>query len=154
LGWTGNSGVTTALALLALGTAGSWAETKIARADLPSMVEKAVAEASKGATIRGLSREVKGGKTFYEAELTVNGHERDLRIDESGKVVDVEEELPLASLPSAAQEGLKKAAGAVEIVKVESLTKAGKLVAYEAVVKAAGKTTEVQVDPNGSRLKP
>jgi hypothetical protein len=50
----------------------------------------------------GLAREVEGGKTFYEASLTVNGHERDIPINESGKVVEVEEALPLAALPSAA----------------------------------------------------
>jgi hypothetical protein len=38
------------------------------------------------------------------------------------------------------------------IGKVEPLTKAGKLVAYEAVVKMGTKRSEVQVGPDGRKL--
>jgi uncharacterized membrane protein YkoI len=139
--------------VLAFGAAGA-AEKKITRAELPATVERAVAEQSKAATIRGFALEKKGGKTFYEAELTVNGRRRDILIDEAGSVVEVEQELPLEELPNPAREGLKRAVGSGEIVKVESLSKSGKLVAYEAVVKADGKRHEVQVDSSGKALSP
>lgn len=146
------SGVVTVAALVALAASGGGEERRIARADLPPAVEKALVEQSKGATIRGLSKELSGAKTVYEAELTVNGHARDIVIDESGRVVEVEEELALESLPPAVKAGLRKAAGAGDIVKVESLMKLGKLVAYEASVKTGSKHTEVKVGPDGKDL--
>ena len=141
-----------AVVLLVAGPVVRGAEKKITRAELPPAVEKTVAELAKGATIRGFSREIEQGKTSYEAQLTVNGHGRDVSIDERGKVVEVEEELALDTLPTAVKEGLKKAAGSGQIVKVESLTKSGKLVAYEAAVKTGSKRSEVQVDPDGKAL--
>jgi hypothetical protein len=45
-------------------------EKRVRREDLPPAVEKTVAEQSKGASIKGFSKEVEHGKTYYEAELT------------------------------------------------------------------------------------
>src|SRR5437899_1803660 len=53
-------------------------EKKIKRSDLPPAVEKTVARESVGATIRGFSEEKENGQTFYEAEMTVNGHSKDV----------------------------------------------------------------------------
>jgi uncharacterized membrane protein YkoI len=127
-------------------------EKKIQRSDLPPAVEKTVAEQSKGATIKGFSTEVEDGKKIYEVELTVNGHGKDVSMDTQGNVIEVEEEVPIASLPQAVKEGLTKAAGKGTITKVESLTKKGKLVAYEAVVKTGTKSSEIQVGPDGKKL--
>jgi len=127
-------------------------EKKIKRADLPPAVEKTVAEQSKGATIKGFSTEVENGKKIYEAQLIVNGHGRDISMDEEGNIVEVEEEVALDSLPPAVKEGLLKAAGTGTIGKVESLTKKGKLVAYEAVVKTGKKRSEIQVGSDGKKL--
>ena len=127
-------------------------EKKINRADLPPAVQKAVGELSKGATIRGFSTEIDRGKRIYEAELSVNGHEKDISMDDQGKVVEIEEEIEMSSLPAAVKDGLTKSAGTGTIGKVESLTKAGKLVAYEAVVKTGTKRSEVQVGPDGRKL--
>jgi uncharacterized membrane protein YkoI len=136
-------------ALLLAGPIVRGAEKKITRAELPPAVEKAVAELTRDATIRGLSTETEQGRTFYEAELTVKGRGRDVLIDEGGKVVEVEEELALDTLPAAIRDALQKAAGAGQIVKVESLTRSGRLVAYEATVKTGGKRSEIRVDPDG-----
>jgi hypothetical protein len=64
----------------------------------------------------------------------------------------VEAEVAMDSLPTAVQEGLRKAAGSGTIAKIESLTKNGKLVAYEALVKTGTKRSEIQVGPNGEKL--
>jgi uncharacterized membrane protein YkoI len=109
-------------------------EKKIGRKDLPPAVEKTVAEQSKGASIKGFSTEVENGKKLYEVGLTVNGHGKDISIDAQGKVVETEEEVSLGSLPTAVKDGLAKAAGKGIITEVESLSKGGKLVAYEAAV--------------------
>jgi uncharacterized membrane protein YkoI len=127
-------------------------EKKLARKDLPPAVEKTVAEQSKGATITGFSTEVEDGKKIYEAALVVDGHGRDISMDKDGRVLEIEDEVMLASLPAAVQDGLKAAAGKGTLGKVEALSKNGKLVAYESVVTLAGKHHEVQVGPDGKKL--
>jgi hypothetical protein len=73
-------------------------------------------------------------------------------MDENGNIVEIEEEAALDSLPPAANEALIEAAGSGKIVKVESLTKNGRLVAYEAVVRTGKKRHEIQVGPDGRKL--
>ena len=131
---------------------GSAQEKKITRAELPPAVEKTVAAESAGATIKGFSQEKEKGETFYEAELVVNGHSKDVLIDASGSVVEVEEEVAPGSLPAEVKAGLQAKAGKGKILKVESLTKKGKLVAYEAKVESNGKKSEIQVGPDGKPL--
>ncbi|HET6181727.1 MAG TPA: hypothetical protein VFE61_32715 [Candidatus Sulfotelmatobacter sp.] len=142
----------TALAALALTTTAVAQEKKIQRADLPPAVEKTVAVQSQGATIKGFSQEKENGQTQYEAEMTVKGHSKDVTIDPSGAVVEVEEQVSLDSLPAAVKDGLQAKAGKGKIVKVESLTKHDKLVAYEAKVQTEGKKSEIQVGPDGKLL--
>ena len=127
-------------------------EKKIKREALPAAVERTVAEQGRDASIKGFSTEVENGKRLYEVELTVNGHGKDISMDEDGKIVEVEEEVAMDSLPPAVKAGLTRAAGSGTLTKVESLTKAGKLVAYEASVKNGTKHSEVQVGPNGNKL--
>jgi hypothetical protein len=127
-------------------------ERKIKRPDLPPAVEKTVAEVSKDATIRGFNIEKENGRTSYEVEMVVNGHSKDVQIDPSGTVTEVEEEVAMDSLSAAVKAGLAAKASGGKIVKVESLTKKGKLVAYEAKVETSGKRSEVQVGPDGKPL--
>lgn len=127
-------------------------EKKIRRADLPPAVEKTVATESQGATIKGFSEEKENGQTYYEAEMTVSGHSKDLVIDKNGAIVEIEEQVALDSLPPDVKSGLQQKSGSGKILKVESLTKHGKLVAYEAKVEANGKKKEIQVGPDGKAL--
>jgi hypothetical protein len=55
-------------------------------------------------------------------------------------------------LSPAVRDGLQAKAGNGKLVKVESLTKKDKLVAYEAQVVTNGKRSEVQVGPDGKPL--
>ena len=142
----------TVLAVLSFTTMVLAQEKKIERKDLPPAVEKTVVAESQGATIKGFSQEKENGQLNYEAELTVNGHSKDILIDPTGAVIEIEEQVPLESLPMAVKEVLQTKAGTGKILKVESLTKHGKLVAYEAVVQNAGKKKEIQVGPDGEQL--
>jgi hypothetical protein len=127
-------------------------EKKIKRSDLPPAVEKTVAAQSAGATIRGFSTEKEKGQTFYEAEMMVDGHSKDVLIATDGTIVEVEEQVALDSLSADVKAGLQAKAAKGKILKVESLTKKGKLVAYEAQVETNGKKSEVQVGPDGKPL--
>ena len=127
-------------------------ERKLKRAQLPPAVEKTVAEQSQGATIKGFSTEIEKGKRVYEVAMTVDGHGKDILIDSKGNVIEIEAEVAMDSLSQPVRDGLTKAAGAGTISKVESLTKMGTLVAYEAVVTRGAKHSEIQVGPNGEKL--
>lgn len=127
-------------------------EKKIQRSDLPPAVEDTVAAEGRGAVIRGFSMENDNGQTYYEAEMTVNGHGRDVLIDKSGAVVEVEEQVLFDSLPASVREGLQAKAGKGKIVKVESIAKHNRLVAYEGKVLTGTKKSEVQVGPDGKPL--
>jgi len=137
--------------LLLAGTAFAQ-EKKIKRSDLPPAVEKTVTVQSAGATIRGFSTEKEKGQTLYEVEMTVNGHSKGISMASDGSIVEIEEQVALDSLSPEVKAGLQAKAGKGKILKVESLTKKDKLVAYEAQVETNGKKSEVQVGPDGKPL--
>jgi hypothetical protein len=127
-------------------------EKKLKKAELPAAVQKTADEQSQGATVKGYSSEVEDGKLQYEVSLIANGHGKDVTIAPNGSVLEVEEEVPLDSLPAAVREGLQKQAGTGKIGKVESITKHNTLVAYEAHVRTGARHSEVQVGPDGKAL--
>jgi uncharacterized membrane protein YkoI len=142
----------TIIITLSLTTIALAQEQKIKRTDLPPAVEKTVAVQSQGATIKGFSQEKENGQTLYEAEMTVSGHSKDVLIDPTGAVVEVEEQVAFDFLPAAVKDGLQSKAGKGKILKVESITKHDKLVAYEAKVQTDRKKSEIQVGPAGKPL--
>jgi uncharacterized membrane protein YkoI len=115
-------------------------------------VQKAAAEQSKGSTVKGYSQENEGGQIQYEVSLLVNGHSKDITMDAQGNVMEIEEEVDIKAVPPEVRNGLQKQAGDGRIGKVESLTKRGTLVAYEAQVNKGVKHSEVQVGPDGKAL--
>jgi len=82
----------------------------------------------------------------------VRGRTRDVLMDSTGAVVEVEQQVTMASLPAAVAAGLKAQAGKGRITKVQTITKHGTLVAYEARVVTGGKRSEIQVGPDGKPL--
>jgi hypothetical protein len=140
------------IAMLVAGGLAFGQEHKIKRADLPPAVEKTVAAQAQGAAILGFSTEKEHGQTFYEAEMMVNGHSKDILMDAGGAIVEVEEQVELGKLPADVKAGLTAKAGKGEIKKVESITKHDKLVAYEAQISTNGKRSEIQVGPDGKPL--
>jgi uncharacterized membrane protein YkoI len=127
-------------------------EKKVKRSDLPPAVEKTVAAQSQGATLRGFSEEQENGQTYYEAKLLVGDHKKDILIDANGAIVEVEEEVAADTLSPEVRDALNAKAAGGKLLKIESITKHDKLVAYEAKVLNAGKKTEVQVGPDGKSL--
>jgi len=129
------------------------AETKVKMSDLPPVVQAAVKEQTKTATLVGLNKEVEKGKTVYEVETKMNGKTRDLLLDATGAVVETEDEVDLDSIPAAAKAAIQKKASGRAIQKVEKLTK-GSSVAYEAAIKTKnGKTVEATVNADGTPHK-
>ncbi|MDP9158756.1 MAG: hypothetical protein M3O09_00805 [Acidobacteriota bacterium] len=127
-------------------------EKKIKRSDLPPAVDNAVSSLGAGARISGFAEEREKGQTFYEVQMVVDGHTKDVLLDRTGAVVEVEEEVALDKLPDEVKQGLMAKAKQGKLTKVESLTKHGKLVAYEAQVMTGRVKSEVQVGPEGIPL--
>src|SRR4051794_32959468 len=114
------SGLWLTLALVALPLCAG--DVKIKHSDLPMQVQQALGQVSQGATIVGYGKEVENGKTLYEIEMKTEKVTKDVTMDATGKVIGVEQEVALASLPAAVKDGLTKAAGSAKITKVESVT--------------------------------
>ncbi len=128
------------------------AETPVKMKDLPPAVQKAVEEQTKGAQIKGLSKEVEKGKTMYEVETTLSGKSRDLLFDATGALVSVEEPVSIDAIPAPAKATLVKLAAGGTIKSIESVTKA-QTVTYEAVIAKGLKKSEVVVGADGSIQK-
>jgi len=131
---------------------GATQERRLKRSDLPAAVQKTADQESEGATVRGYSSEKNGDQLEYEVAMTLRGRNRDVTIAADGSVVEIEEEVALDSLPGPVRAGLLQLAGSGKIINVESLTKRGALVAYEAHVRTGAKRSEIQVGPDGKSL--
>jgi len=128
------------------------AETKIKEKDLPPAVQQAVKQHSQGATVVGFAKEVENGKTLYEAEMKVGERTKDVTFDADGKVVSVEEQVALESVPAPARAAIEKAAGKGKVGIVETVTEGG-VTFYEAQIKTGAKSSEVKVDAAGKPVK-
>jgi uncharacterized membrane protein YkoI len=153
--------VLTTIILAGLGTAGfvlaedkdekGAKEQKVTLEQLPAAVQAAVKEHSKGATVKGFAIESEDGKKLYEAELTVDGHAKDISFDETGAVASIEEETTLDKIPAPARAAFEKAARNGKITIVEVVTEGGKT-SYEAEISNGKKTSEVAVDAAGHEV--
>jgi len=142
-----------AVALLAAAMPSPAAAQKAAGIDLskyPAAVRATIEAETKNATLKGVSRETEKGRTQYEVETMVNGKSRDLLVDPSGKVIEIEEEIALDSAPAAVQDALKTRGKVLKLERVER----GGAASYEASVQGKnGKKSEVALDAQGKGVK-
>jgi hypothetical protein len=73
------------------------AEKRISKSALPPAVAKTADEQSAGATVQGYMQDNDNGQVEYEVEMTVNGHSKDVTIEPSGQVLEVEEQVELSA---------------------------------------------------------
>lgn len=126
------------------------AEKELTLKNLPPAVKATVDAETKGATVKGLSREKENGKTVYELETLVNGRSRDLMIDAAGKVYEVEEQLDAEKAPAPVKAALE-AKG--RILVLESVMTNGKI-HYEGQVQAkTGKKISLNLNGDGTPVK-
>ena len=142
----------TALLVMTVSLSSGAQDKKITREQLPKAVAATVDRETQGATVKGFVTERENGKKVYEAETVIRGHTRDLEIAADGTLNEVEEEVAMKDLPASVQAAILAKAKGASVVKVESLIKKGKLVAYEASTIRNGHKGEVQVGPTGRRL--
>ena len=93
-----------------------------------------------------------GAPVVYEAKVLTAGKKSEIEVGGDGKVIEVEQEVDLSTLPAAIRQGLQQRAGKGKISKVASIAKNDAVVAYEADVFAGDEKLEVQVGPDGKLL--
>ena len=145
----------TVLAAATFAAFGLAADKPIKFADLPAVVQKAMLREAKGVKIKNTLVEVEDGKTYYECETILpSGKSRDFLVNPQGKVTEVEDEVEVGEVPAAVKAAVEKAAaGGGKITKLESVKKDGKITGYAATVVKNGKTTGLELNPDGTKVK-
>jgi hypothetical protein len=138
--------------VLAVSSLGPAASLKLT--DLPAAVQKTVNETLKGGQIKSIGREKEDGVTQYEVETMLNGKHRDFNVDAKGKLLVVEEEIDLASVPAAAKTAIEKKVAGGKLGMVESVNKGDGVTLYEAAYTSkAGKKGAILVKADGTETK-
>lgn len=131
----------------------AFAEGKLKLESLPAPVQKTIKDNLQNATISGISKEKEKGVTQYEVETKLNGKARDFNVDAQGKLLVMEEEVAVDSIPAAAREAIMKKVAGGKLGMVESVTQ-GSSVSYEAAfVSKSGKKGSVAVKADGAVSK-
>jgi len=122
--------------------------------DLPAAVQKTVQDMLKGGEIKNISKETEKGVVQYEVESMLNGKHRDFNVDAKGKLVVVEEEVDIATIPAPAKAAIEKKVAGGKLGMVESVDKGDGNVLYEAAYTSkAGKKGAIVVKADGTATK-
>jgi len=122
--------------------------------NLPAPVQKTVQENLKGGQIKNISKETEKGVTQYEVETMLNGKHRDFNVDAKGKLIVIEEEVDIASIPAAAKAAIEKKVAGGKLTMVEALDKGNGVTLYEAAYTTkAGKKSSILVKADGTETK-
>jgi hypothetical protein len=140
-----------AVALVAMAGA-SVAENRLKKSDLPAAVQTTADEQSAGATVLGYTKNVEHRRVEYIVQLMVGDRTKGVIINPQGNILEVEEQIAPDALPANVFHGLSAQARKGRLAKVESLTRHGKIVAYEAQVITDGKQSQIQVGADGQKL--
>ena len=110
--------------------------------------------AVKSLDLKNISKETEDGVVQYEVETMLNGKHRDFNVDAKGKLLVVELETAIDSIPAAAKAGIMKKVADGKLGMVETFTKPGSETCYEAAYTTkAGKKHEVLVKADGAETK-
>jgi uncharacterized membrane protein YkoI len=146
------TGITVLLALC-LGVSYAQEKKSLALKDLPPAVQKTIQTELKGGEIKNIGKETEDGVAQYEVETMLNGKHRDLNVDTKGKLLVVEEETSIDSIPAAAKAAILKRVGGGKLGMVENFMRGGETMYEAAYTSKAGKKLEVLVKADGTETK-
>src|ERR1700676_1347373 len=148
------TGITVLLALcLGLSYAQEKKSKSLALKDLPPAAQKTIQAELKGGEIKNIGKETEHGVAQYEVETMLNGKHRDFNVDTKGKLLLVEEETTIDSIPAAAKTVILKRAGDGKLGMVELFMRGGETMYEAAYTSKAGKQHEVLVKADGTETK-
>jgi hypothetical protein len=119
---------------------------------LPPAVLAAFQKAYPKAEIKGASKEIEKGVTYYEVESVDGKMNRDLLYTADGKAVEVEEAIVPGALPAAVLKALDKAYPGYKILKAEDMLKDGQKL-FELQIQVKDKKMGVTIDPSGKIIQ-
>ena len=145
----------TALLALCLGAAFGQEkkEKTLALKDLAPAVQKTIQAELKGGEIKSIGKETEHGVAQYEVETMLNGKHRDFNVDTKGKLLLVEEETSIDSIPAAAKAAILKKVSDGKLGMVELFMRGGETMYEAAYTTKAGKKHEVLVKADGTETK-
>ena len=141
-------GVCIVICVVFIGFSGLYAdedEQVVVLGDAPEAVRQTLAEYRQGEVPSRLVREVEDGFVFYEAEFSQDDGKCEVKTDEEGRIVEVEEELALSLLPAEARNSILSAYPNAEIEEVDLKQSTF----YVVEVEEGDKEVEVKVLANG-----
>lgn len=145
------------LMIIALGTASAADEKKgkgLQLKSLPAAVQKGIQANLNGAEVKNISKEKENGVEQYEVETVLNGKVRDFDVDSKGTLLVVEEEISIDAIPANAKAGILKKIGDGKLKMVETFSKPGQPMLYEAAyTDKKGAKHEVLVKADGTETK-
>jgi uncharacterized membrane protein YkoI len=130
-----------------------FAEKQLQLQDLPPAVHETVQAELKGAEIKSLTSETEHGRTQYEVETLVNGKHRDFEVDTKGKLLVVEEETAIDTIPAAAKAAILKKVAGGKLDLVELFMRNGETMYEAAYTTKSGRKREVVVKADGTETK-
>ena len=129
------------------------AEKKIKQSALPAAVQKTAEAQSTGATVTGYTSDKVEGAMVYQMDLVVDGLTRGIVMDSDGTVVSVEQQIAWDQVPAEIQKDFTNVSSKGKLGAVSSISKDGKIVAYDAALVIKGETSHVRVKPNAAALE-
>jgi threonine dehydrogenase-like Zn-dependent dehydrogenase len=129
------------------------AESHVPCNTFPAAVLNQAKTEAGNATIRGCVKDKENGKITYEVETLKDGKSKDIVLDASGSVLEVEQEVKADSLPPAVSDAIAKAANGGKVGKIESVTREGAIASYETTIMKKGQRREVAFSPQGDPVK-
>ena len=136
-----------------IAAATAYAESHVPCNTFPAAVLQHAKLEAGPAIIRGCVKDRENGKLIYEVETLKDGKSKDITLDVSGTILEVEQEVAASSLPPAVSEAIAKAAHGSKIGKVESVTREGAIASYETTITSNGERREVAFSPQGAPVK-
>ena len=128
------------------------ADKPIKFGDLPAAVAKAIKQAAGDAKLKTISLGDEDGTPAYEAVWEANGHQHEIAVTKSGKVLSLEEIITLAEAPEAIRAAIAKEAGGSKVLEVEKVLEKGKTL-YEATVEKGKGKLVVRFSAGGKVLE-
>ena len=136
-----------------LASGAALAQKRLTLKDLPAPVQATVQNELKGGEIKSIGKETEDGVAQYEVETILNGKLRDFNVDTKGKLLAVEEETSIDSIPAAAKAAILKRVADGRLGMVELFMRGGETMYEAAYTTKAGKKHEVLVKADGAETK-
>lgn len=121
-----------------------------AQDSLPLGIATAFRQTYPGARILHVSRERRGGKVVFEVESQDGPTRRDLLYDLTGRTLEIEEVIPVDSVPAAIHAAVRRDVAGGRLVGAERVTR-DTVILYEVEVRVGTRSRFLTYDPAGTR---